>query len=185
MTFTDYTELIEGLLSQNKTTGNNHSADMIQYTKMNQSRINRWLKKGELSPELTEEIKKIDNKQKWIILSEGWCGDTPVSLAFLSKIAELNPNIEFEVLLRDENLDLMDKYLTNGGRSIPKLVVFDENDEELFNWGPRPKKIQEYYTDAKKKEIPYADISIELQKLYNKDKGLSFQKEILDLMNQD
>lgn len=183
MTFSDYTKLVEDLLSQNKTTGNDHSETMIHFTKMNLNRIKRWIKKGELTSEMVETIQKIDKPQKWIILSEAWCGDTPVSIAFLYKISELNSNIKFQILLRDENLKLMDKYLTNGGRAIPKIIAFDENNKEIFNWGPRPKNIQDYVNDAKSKAVPKSEINIEIQKMYNEDKGIKFQKEILDLIH--
>lgn len=180
----NYIKLIEELLSQNKTTGDNHSEAMIHYTKMNVKRLQRWLSKGELLPETIELISKIDQKQHWIVLTEAWCGDAAHSLGFMQKMAELNPNITLEWRLRDENLDLMDQFLTNGGRSIPKLIARDENGKDIFNWGPRPAYIQKKYLELREAGIPYSEISIELQKLYNKDKGVTMQKEINALLEE-
>ena len=84
--------------------------------------------------------------------------------------------------LRDENLELIDRYLTNGGRSIPKLIAFDEYGNELFNWGPRPKHIQEALNKMRADNLPFNEILIESQKLYNEDKGESMQREILELI---
>ncbi len=178
----EYIELIEKLLEQNKTTGDNHSEAMLHYTRMNQKRLKRWLDKGILTPETVKTIAKIKEKQHWTVITEGWCGDAAHSIGFIDKMAELNPNITVEYILRDENLDIIDQYLTNGGRSIPKLVAKDEKGNDLFDWGPRPKYIQEKYLGWRSEKIPYDEIVIELQKLYNKDKGETLQNEINDLI---
>lgn len=179
----DYIQLIETLLADNKTTGENHSEAMIHYTKMNLKRLERWLSKGELSEDTKATMAKITQKQHWIVLTEAWCGDAAHSLGFIHKMAELNPNVTLEWKLRDENLGLMDDYLTNGGRSIPKLIVRDENGNDLFDWGPRPKHIQKQYLELRAQGTPYENISIELQKLYNKDKGITIQQEITSKIN--
>lgn len=174
--------MIQSLLEENKTTGNNHSEDMLHYTTMNVKRLERWLTKGKLLDETVAAVKEINTKQHWTILTEAWCGDAAHSIGFIQKIADLNEHINLEWKLRDENLDLMDQFLTNGGRSIPKLIAKDANGNDLFHWGPRPSHIQTIYLDLRAKEVPYSEISIELQKLYNKDKGVSIQQEITDLI---
>ena len=171
--------MIKSLLEENKTTGDNHSEEMLHYSRMNLKRLERWINKGVLLEETVTAVKKIDTKQKWTVLTEAWCGDASHSLGFIQKMADLNPNIELEWKLRDENLDLMDQHLTNGGRSIPKLIVKDEEGNALFDWGPRPTHINAAYLDLKKNNVPYSEISVELQKLYNKDKGVHIQKEII------
>lgn len=178
-----YIALIENLLEQNKTTGNNHSEMYLHYSRMNLKRLERWLAKGELLPETVEAITTINQSLHWVVLTEAWCGDAAHSLGFIYKMADLNPRISFEWKLRDENLDLMDKHLTNGGRSIPKLIVYNETGTELFDWGPRPAPIQLAYLDMKQRALPYEEVSIELQKLYNADKGKGIQTEITEKLN--
>jgi len=178
----NYLDHIKNLLDQNKTTGTNHSEDMLNYTQLNVKRMERWLSVGEITEETRQQVMKISSPQTWTVLTEAWCGDAAHSSGFMYKMAVLNPLITFEWKLRDENLDLMDQYLTNGGRSIPKLIVTDALNKELFNWGPRPKEIQTIYLELKSKNTPYQEINIELQKLYNGDKGKSIQKEISQLI---
>jgi hypothetical protein len=177
-----YIEHITALLLENKTTGTNHSADMLHYTTLNLKRLDRWLSKGEILAETKSMIAEINAPQKWIVITEAWCGDAAHSIGFIAKMAELNPLISLEFVLRDENLELMDKYLTNGGRSIPKLIVRDEQGIDLFDWGPRPEHIQTVYQELRKVDTPYPEISLSLQKLYNKDKGVSLQKEVVKLL---
>ena len=180
----DYLTLIEKLISENKTTGTNHSEFYVNYTKLNLQRMQRWLKTAVLSTETTEVISSIKTKQHWVILTEGWCGDAAHSLPIIYKMSALNPLIQFEWKLRDENEDLMNQYLTNGGKSIPKLIVYNDKGEELFNWGPRPAELQEIYLQLKKEEKSFDDINLVLQKFYNDDKGKSVQKEICALLRK-
>lgn len=180
---TDYLSFVDQLVAEKKTSGPNQSESMIHYTELALKRMKRWLKTGEILPEMKEAILAIDQPQHWVILTEAWCGDAAHSFMFIEKMADLNDKITLEWKLRDENLDLMDLYLTNGGRAIPKLIAYDENGKELFNWGPRPKDIQDKYWEMKNAGVPYKEASIELQKMYNEDKGVSMQKEILKLLS--
>jgi len=175
----NYMTFVTDLLDQNKTTGSNQSEDMIHYTKMNLKRLLRWQSKGIILDETKDTLAKIKEKQTWILITEAWCGDAAHSFQFIEKMAAHNEHITFKWLLRDENLELMDQYLTNGGRSIPKLIVRNEARKDLFDWVPRPVHIQEAYLAMRLKEMPYSEINIELQKLYNKDKGATLQKELI------
>jgi hypothetical protein len=179
----DYLTLIEKLLSDNKTTGPNQSEFYVNYTKLNLQRMQRWLKTAQLSTETVDVISSIKTKQHWVILTEAWCGDAAHSLPIIYKMSALNPLIQFEWKLRDENEALMNKYLTNGGKSIPKLIVHNDKGEELFNWGPRPAELQEIYLQLKKEEKSFDDINLVLQKFYNDDKGQRVQKEICNLLS--
>lgn len=177
----DYFEFVKELVENGKTTGTNQSEDMLGYTKMSLQRMKRWNKVGKLLPEMEAKLATIQTAQKWTLITEAWCGDAAHAFMFIKKMADSNENISFDWKLRDENLELIDQYLTNGGRSIPKLIAVDGAGKEIFNWGPRPKHIQETYLKLRTDGVPYSEISIELQKLYNADKGVSMQREILDL----
>jgi len=165
---------------EGKTTGDDHSEDMIAYTKMNIVRMNRWDKTTRLSEELKILLQKVP-KQKWLVLSEAWCGDAAQNVAVMHKMAVLNENIDLQIILRDENLDIMDEYLTNGGRSIPKLIAMDEKNEVLFTWGPRPQKMQDKVMELKRQEVPYAE---EVHKMYAKDRAASLQAEFIDILSE-
>ena len=76
--------------------------------------------------DVSEKISSIKSKLIWLVLSEGWCGDAAQLLPVINKKAELSENIKLKVLLRDENEELMNQFLTNGGKAIPKLIIIEE-----------------------------------------------------------
>ncbi len=183
--YSEYRNLIDGLLAKNKTTGDNHSEEYLHYSNLNVQRMSRLDRTTKLDQVLVEKIKKVSEKQTWLILTEAWCGDAAQNIPIIQKMAELNQNIEVKLILRDENLEIMDAYLTNGGRSIPKLIAFNsETHEELFTWGPRPQNAQSLYMDFKNNPNgrTYADFSIEMQKWYAKDRTKSLQGEFFELL---
>jgi hypothetical protein len=183
-TFDEYLTLTQDLLAQNKTTGSNQSESMIHYTAMNLKRMQRVLKTFKISEELQETIKSIDQPQTWLVLSEAWCGDAAHSVPAIAMLADLNPNIYFKIILRDENLDIMDEFLTRGGRSIPKLIAYDAENKIHFTWGPRPEAAQEVYNVYlnNKETMTYDDIAKDLQLWYSKDRGKSLQEELQALL---
>ena len=183
LTYLEYRELIDTLLNINQTTGGNHSEDMIAYTKLNVQRMNKWEKIIKIDDDLNEVARKITSSQKWLLLTEAWCGDAAQNLPIIQKVADLNDKIEVKYLLRDENLDIMDAYLTNGGRSIPKLIILDEAFNELSNWGPRPLPAQELLEEAKLKSIPHDEYITTIHAWYGKDRGKTLQNELSDLLS--
>jgi hypothetical protein len=179
-TFKAYNELIESLLEKNKTTGTNQSEAMINYTQMNQKRMKRWFKTLKLS----DEIKGLNidgQSQKWLIITEGWCGDAAHNIPGIEMIAR-ELGIETRYILRDENPEIIDAYLTNGGRAIPKLIAVDKDFNELFTWGPRPKECQELYLTLKENGSDWNEILEKVQRWYNSDKGAMLQQEFTQLL---
>jgi len=174
-----FVEILEG-----KNTSSPYNKDAyINYVKTNQSRIRRWTKNGKLLPELVEEIKKIEDLQHWVLITEPWCGDAAHSHAFIVKLAELNSKISLTIQNRDAPNSEIEDYLTNGGRSIPKLIVRNTNGKDLFDWGPRPKEAQKMVMSQKDNlEKSTEEKQQELQQWYNKDKGKSMQRELLEFI---
>ena len=180
ITYPAYTALIASLLAQDRTTGSDQSAAMVHFTQLNQQRMHRLEKVIELLPETVTLIRGISTPQTWLVLTEAWCGDAAQSVPVMHAVAALNPLIELKLLLRDENLGLMDQYLTNGvSRSIPKLIGVDTTtSEELFVWGPRPAPLQEIFMRLKAEGMEFHQIKEELQRWYNKDKTATIQQEL-------
>lgn len=86
-----------------------------------------------------------------IVLTEDWCGDAMLNVPVLLKLAE-QAQIPVRLLLRDQNLELMDQYLTNGkSRSIPIFIFIDESGNEIAKWGPRAEIVQEYIDESNRK----------------------------------
>lgn len=184
MNFQTYYSLTEKLVEEGKTTGPNQSEDLAHYTKLNLSRMKRLVKTATLNDLLIEKINQVKSKTYFLVITEAWCGDAAQNVPLIAKAAEFSPNIELKIILRDENLDIMDQYLTNGGRSIPKVIAIDaESLEVMGEWGPRPKGAQELMLELKTKEAPYTEISEALQRWYITDKTNSFQADFGQLID--
>ncbi len=156
---------------------------LFEYRKLNLARVNRVEKTYEPSNKIKEKISNL-RKQIWLVITEDWCGDSAQNLPAIAKIASLNNNIDLKIVLRDKNLDLMDMYLTDGKRSIPKLVALDEDLNEIFIWGPRPQKAQEYFDNLKNQGLAKEEIIKEIHSWYAKDKCQSLENELINLIEQ-
>jgi len=178
-----YVALIDQLVINGQTTGPDQSEAFIHYTALNQQRMHRWEKTIQLLPSVESALRGITLPQTWLVLTEAWCGDAAHSIPVLHALAALNPLITIRFIFRDENLELMDRYLTNGvSRSIPKLIALDTaTHEELFTWGPRPAPLQAIFLKMREDGMAYAVIKEELQRWYNKDKSVTIQQEMVAL----
>jgi len=184
MTFAEYAELIDRLLAEGKTTGPKQSEAMFNYGKLNRQRMARLEKTVEVSNEVKAAAGKIERPQIWLVITEGWCGDAAQNIPVIEKIAAESDSIETRYILRDENLELMDEFLTGGARSIPKLIVLDaETLEEFGTWGPRPADAQELFDEMRKRGLEKPLIMENLQRWYNEDKSRSMQAEFQVLLS--
>jgi hypothetical protein len=113
-----------------------------------------------------------------LALSEDWCGDAINTLPIISRMAEEVPYLDFRVLDRDANPDLMDAHLTNGSRSIPVVIVYDETFQELGYWGPRPTELQSWVLGSGL-QMPSKDRYREVRRWYAKDRGRTTAHEVL------
>ena len=184
MSYDEYRSMIDTLLDEGKTTGTNHSEAMIDYTKMNVQRMNRLDKRANLSDSLKEKLENMDRKLIWVVLTEAWCGDAAQNVPVIAKMAEQSENIELKLILRDENLDIMDEYLTSGGRSIPKLVCLEADSlEEIGAWGPRPELAQKKAMEWKDNpDISKEQWAKKLHKWYAKNRTQEIQSEFEQLL---
>ena len=183
ISFEEYYKIAEQHAIEGKTSGENQSEELIEYSKLNFSRLKRSYKTTVPSEDVLKTVDCLNEKMIWIVLTETWCGDAAQNIAVLAKIAESNPAISFRLLFRDENLDVIDNYLTNGGRAIPKLICLDQELNEIVTWGPRPAFIQNWFNEEKvKPEANMDELKLEIQKKYNEDKGQTLQKEMVQLM---
>lgn len=178
-----YKQLVEHLLAAGKVTGPQQSEALMHYSQLNLQRMHRVEKTIQLIPEVKEKLLPLHQPQIWLVLTEGWCGDASQSVPVMQALANVNPNIRLRILLRDENLELMDRYLTNGtSRSIPKLIALDpDTGKELFTWGPRPTALQETFYGMRSEGLSYDVIKEELQRWYNKDRTVTIQQELATL----
>jgi Thioredoxin len=186
ITYEAYKQLVADLVAAGKATGPQQSEALTHYSQLNVQRMHRVEKTIQILPEVREQMLRVSRPQTWLVLTEGWCGDASQSLPVMKALADLNPLIQVRTLLRDENPELMDRYLTNGvSRSIPRLIAVDPpTGTELFTWGPRPKVLQEAFYGMRSKGLPYDMIKEELQRWYNTDKTVTIQQELAALAAQ-
>ena len=183
-TYEAYKTLVAELVSQGKTSGPEQREDLIHYTELNAKRMKRVEKTTVLTEEVKANLLKLSHPMTWLVMSEAWCGDAAQIVPVIGKIAAETEHLDLKIILRDEHLDIMDQYLTNGGRSIPKLICLDEQHREVFSWGPRPKTIQQVVIDTKSEGITDHGILVErIQNAYNQDRSTSIQQELSELMS--
>ena len=140
----------------------------------------------EVTPETKTKLQNLDKKYIWLVLSEGWCGDAAQIVPVIHKMAEATDKVELKIALRDDNDALMQHFLTNGGKAIPKLIVLDaETLDVVLDWGPRPHGAKQLILDYKAAHgVVDEPAKIELQKWYLHDKGISIQNEIVEMHEQ-
>ena len=184
LSYQDYRTLLSRLVEENATTGTNQSEALINYTALNDRRMKRWDKTIKISEADKITIKNATVNQTWIVLAESWCGDAAHVIPVINKVAELNTGINLQLVMRDENEQLMDLFLTNGGKSIPKLIQFDNTSKTVLNsYGPRPTEATKLVNDFKKKHGTLtAEFKEDLQRWYNKDKGQNVIKDLVELI---
>ena len=185
LSYDAYMELVGQLTKANATTGPDQSEIMVNFTKLNYRRMTRLNKTIIVSDMLVKMISNLPYKMTWVIIAEAWCGDAAQNVPYIAKLAAACANVEIRVVLRDENPDFMDTYLTNGSRSIPKAIVFKtEGLEELVTWGPRPDFIQQQVIAYKKDapaEIDYEKFAESIHAWYAKDKNKALEGELITL----
>lgn len=179
-----YRDLVEELVETKLNTGNNITEALVNYTMLNDRRMKRWDKTVKVSEVVKQEVSNLKINQTWLVITESWCGDAAHVMPVMNKVAELNSGIDFKVVLRDENDDLMNRFLTNGGKSIPKLIIIDNDSNEVLNtYGPRPSTATKLVTDYKAKHGSLTpEFKEDLQRWYNKDKGQTAIKDLVNIL---
>ena len=129
MTYEQYVQKIKELLSEGKTSTStiNNSPNLIHYTEMNLQRMHRLDKTTQLTIETIENLKKINEKRIFLVITEGWCGDASQIIPVIEKMVQLNPLISHQLIFRDEHPDIMEAFLTDESRSIPKLIILSDD----------------------------------------------------------
>jgi hypothetical protein len=186
LSYSEYKKIVEKLVSENKTSGTNQNESLSQYTKLNLSRMNRVEKTVVINSEFVKSIQKNQRKLIFLTISEAWCGDAAQNIPAINNIVKLNPLWEMKIVWRDENLDLMQHYQTNGANAIPKTIILNaETFEELAVWGARPAELQEIMNDYKKdnKGMSHDDIVSKIHLWYAHDKGQCLQREFEEILS--
>ena len=153
---------------------------MAHFTKLNFQRTKRITKTLLLTKEITDLAQNMQSEMLWIVIAESWCGDVPQSLPYLNALSISSEKIKLRIILRDDNSEIMDQFVTNGSRAIPKLICLDpETYEVAGTWGPRPAGAKEIVQTLLKNPAITKDIRNEaVQRWYLENKGQQLQSEL-------
>ncbi len=185
MDYLAYRQLINELLLAGKTTGPDDSEAMLHYTKMNVQRMNRVDKTVQIYKQLQEIVKELKNSYRFLVISEGWCGDAAQIVPVFDKLSEVSEDkFRLRFVLRDKNLPLIDTHLTNGGRAIPVLLILNQAGEVVAKWGPRPQILQQLLAEWKKESADMMIIAEKLHSWYAKDKTVTTQNELAEVLSK-
>ena len=158
------------------------AAEKVEYTRLNLHRSLRIGRTLFLTEGQNGLLDRLERDQLWLVLTEPWCGDSAQCLPIIALLAARNPVVELRILLRDENLDIMDQYLTEGKRSIPLLVSFAADGEEIFRWGPRPAEAQTIFSAARNEGLDKPAILERLHLWYGRNRGRALLAELIPLL---
>lgn len=184
ISYSEYRKIITTLLTEGKATGKEQREDLLHYSKLNEARMHRLDKTIAITDAVIQKLHTLQKEYIWLVLSEGWCGDAAQIVPVLFKLASVSDKISLKMVFRDENEALMQLFLTNGGKAIPKVLILDAATLELkASWGPRPEGAT-HLIQSYKAQYGIVDetAKTELQLWYLHDKGESIQKELADLM---
>lgn len=181
--YAEYRNHVSQLLLDKLSTGDTQSEDLFNYSTLNEVRMNRLDKTIKIPQEIKDKLANLKKEHLLLVISEGWCGDAAQIVPVMNKIAEESSKLELKIVLRDENVTLMDEFLTNGARSIPKLILVEKDTHIVRgSWGPRPHGALKLILDYKEKfGVIDQEAKTELQKWYLQDKGISTMEEIVVL----
>ena len=156
------------------------NAPYDQYIDINRQRVRRIAKSLVLAPETISAAQAAPQGTHWLVLNEHWCGDGAQILPVLDAIATASAGrITLRGLFRDQNTELMDHFLTGGGRSIPMTIAFDADFVVQGSWGPRPLEASALVRELKSNPETAEHYSAHLHKWYAKDKQVSIQREVV------
>lgn len=182
--YQDYREQVATHVEYGTSSGPDKSEALSNYTLLNNSRMKRLDKTMKIEEDVLEKFKQYHKNVTWLVLTESWCGDAAHAMPVMNKLVEKAKNLDFKILYRDENKELMNRFLTNGTMSIPKLIAFDNETQEVINdWGPSPLMIMNKTKDFKAANATLTtEFKKEIQIWYNQNKGKCIARDLLKLI---
>lgn len=182
-TYEEYLDKLKTLTVKRISSGNIQSEDLTNFTKLNQARMKRLTKTQKLNEQIVDTLLDIDQDLTFLVLTESWCGDAAQTIPAIYKVAKASPKINLRLAYRDENTELMSKFLTHGNQAIPKLIILNSKRKVIAHWGPRPTTATKMVNDFKKEHGGLtAKFKEDLQLWYNKNKGEDTLNDLNNLL---
>lgn len=183
--FEDYLKAFEEAVETNSKLPEAEQVPYFQYFTLNLQRTQRILKHYVVTDELLNAINALEKPLHWLVITEPWCGDASQIVPVIAKIAAASEGkIQLHLVYRDENLELIDSYLTNSGRAIPKIIQLDDEYNFIAHWGPRPAAAQQLVMSLKEQDIPHDELATIVHKWYAENKAADISQELLALLKE-
>jgi hypothetical protein len=117
----------------------------------NRDRLEENEHRVDLSKEDLAAFRALPRAVKVLVLAEDWCGDVIANLPVLGRLAMDSGKLDVRIFLRDQNDDIMQRYLNKGQfKSIPVFVFLDDDFRELGHWIERPASVTEVRAKRRK-----------------------------------
>ncbi len=158
-------------------------AELLARPKENSPLWDAIYKKAAVPADVAARLRSVKGRWHFLVLNEDWCGDSVNILPYVGRLAESHPGIELRVLSRDKNPDLMNDHLTGTAKSIPVVIVYDEEFNEIGWWGPRPTELQRWVL-AEGLALPKPDRYRHIRTWYARDRGATILSELLSIIEQ-
>ena len=187
LSFEDYLQLTKDIVEEKVVRTGLYQADnTFRYTRSNLERMNKVLNNIVLSQKLYNALSDLKEEWVWVVISEPWCGDASWGTPALAVIASATDKIDFKILLRDTNPDVIKAYQTAGSDSIPKLICIRKRDwAELGTWGPRPQVLhQQVLAKKNSPDFDYKESVRAIHAWYDEDMTKTIQEEMIDCVKQ-
>jgi len=151
-----------------------------KYIAINQQRVKRIRKTVQLTDATRIAVGAMPGGLKWLVINEHWCGDGAQILPVVEAVQQAaGGKVEVRALFRDQNLEVMDAFLTNGARGIPKVVGMDAEGRVYGTFGPRPEEASDLVKEIKADPERAHTYSEALHKWYAADKQQAIQRDLV------
>lgn len=138
-------------------------------------------RRAALHEDALARIASVPGHWRLLVLADDWCGDAVNTLPVIARLAEAAANLDLRVLGREEAPEIMDRHLTGGARSVPVVILLDEQGAARGWWGPRPRILQAWF-ESRGRGMEKAERYLELRRWYARDRGVTTAREIADLV---
>jgi hypothetical protein len=145
-----------------------------------------WAKLTERAPldrEAAERIRRTGGPWRLLVLADDWCGDALNTVPVIARLVDAVDDVQLRIVPRDRYPEIRDRHLTNGSRSIPVVILLDDDGVARGWWGPRPTRLQALF-EGGLRPLPSKERYRELRRWYAKDGGTSTVREIVELFEQ-
>lgn len=162
------------------------AVSLARYLETAEENLDLWhaiRRRARIPTDLQARADALPGRRRLLILLEDWCGDAVNTVPLLERLARDTEGVDLRVLGRDANPHLMDDHLTHGGRSIPVVMVLDDEGRELGWWGPRPSPLQRWVREEGL-AMDAADRYREARRWYARDRGRTTLEEVVEIMER-